>query len=74
MDKEELLNKLFNNQRKFTIRFTWVFGFYLLFLICVWYFIGKAIINTYSPSLAGFVWVLFVISYGWSMFLIRKED
>ena len=74
MEKEELLNKIFNKQRNITIKLTWYFAFYIIFLICVWYFLFKAILNTYSPALAGFVFVLTVLSYSMSIFLIRRDE
>ena len=74
MIKGELLNKMFNNQNKLSITMTWYFIFYLGFIMSVWYFLGKAIISTYNPILAGFIWVLTILSYGMSIFLIRKEE
>lgn len=58
----------------FNIKITWTFVAYLLFLVSVMYFVCKAIINTYDPALAGLVFVMFIFSYGWSIFLIRKEE
>ena len=61
-------------QHRITIVFTWRLALYIIYLICLWYFLSKAIINTYTPSIAGMVWVAMVTSYVMSIYLIERRE
>lgn len=65
---DELINRPINR-----ITITWYSIFYIFYILCVWYFLFKAVLNTYSPVLAGLVWLITVLSYVFSIFLIRRE-
>lgn len=70
-----MIDELFSKERpKLIIIFTWKLILYIVYIISIWYLLSKAIINTYSPYLAGFIWVALVVSYVISIFLIDRRE
>lgn len=68
------LGRALNINKSIEIIFTWRFYFYLLYLIVVLFFVNNAILGHYENKMfAGFIWLLFVLSYPMSIFLIKVE-
>jgi hypothetical protein len=69
----ELLDKSFISN-KYEIKLTWRFFFYLFYILVSMFFVGHAYLNTYETWLAGLLWIQFIVSYLFSIFLIRRVD
>ena len=59
--------------QKLEIIITYRIVLFFLILVLSWFFMAKALINTYDTWLAVGVWVLIIVSYILSIFLIYKE-
>lgn len=70
----KLLDSAFRKRKKIEIRITWRFIIYLFYIIISMFFVSHAYLEVYNTWLAGILWIQFIISYIFSIYLIRRID
>lgn len=61
-----------NQEIKFTI--TWRFVFYICYISIVIFLCTNALLNYYEKWFSGIVWFMLIMSYPFSVFLIRRRN
>lgn len=70
---DNIKDKLFNTSIE--IRLTYRFYYYIIYLLVIGSLISNAIMGYYEDKLfAVILWIGFVVSYIWSLFLIRSKE
>ena len=74
--KDKLDDLLFRTiNKEYTVKITWRFLFYIFYLIVTIYLVTNAIMNYYEHKMfAGVVWFLLIMSYLFSLFLVRRKE
>jgi hypothetical protein len=68
------INKLLELDDNIKIHITWRLVFYLIYLSITIFLVVNALFGYYEDkAFTGFVFLLFIMSYPFSIFLIRKE-
>lgn len=74
-DQKNKLSNLFNNDQEIKLKITWRMYFYVVYLCVVMFLVMNAIIGHYrNKPFAGIVSFLFIMSYLFSIFLVRRKE
>lgn len=73
--KQNKINEMLETTiNKIELKITWRFVIYIIYILTTMFFVAHAFLHTYETWLAGLLWLLYIISYPFSIFLIRRVE